>query len=483
MKNRWQILNKPLFLALIALMMLNLYLFNMAVLRLSNRHSLFIDLTASRAYQLDEESIALLDSLEAPVHIDVLATEDSFEGSPYLRQARQILNRYPAQSDLVSLAYIDYQKDPSFAASYPDLSLSPGSILVTSGDNQRLLTLKELFNYTYSDAGQGGMTVASSRAQEAVSSAILQVTSGQKTRAAVLTGAGTAQMNALSSLLLDNNCQVEQKNIVSGDLSGFDVLLLLAPTVDLSEDSLKRLDDFLYNEGRYGKALVYAMDASQPSLPKMEAFLAEWGILPLDGAVFETRQQMTYSMQPYYPLSEYRDEEIAGKLRDRSIPVLMPRAKPYSVLFTARDRQQTRELMAFSETSGVRPGQAGSDFVPDKAAIRGPLPAMTLASRVVRDKETGQVFASHLIISASTAMLDAQWLQNPQLNNGEYLLKTLGSALDQAQGVVIRPVSLASEALSLNSGTASLLGILFSAVIPGLLLLAGVAVFLYRRFQ
>lgn len=483
MKNRWQILNKPLFLALIALMTLNLYLFNMAVLRLSNRHSLFVDLTASRAYQLDEESVALLDSLEAPVHIDVLATEDSFEGSPYLRQARQILNRYPAQSDLVSLAYIDYQKDPSFAASYPDLSLSPGDILVTSGDNQRLLTLNELFNYTYSAASQTGMSIASSRAQEAVSSAILQVTSGQKTRAAVLTGVGTAQMNALSSLLLDNNCQVEQKNIASGDLSGFDVLLLLAPTVDLSEDSLKRLDDFLYNEGRYGKALVYTMDASQPSLPKMEAFLAEWGILPLDGAVFETRQQMTYSMQPYYPLSEYRDEEIAGKLRDRSIPVLMPRAKPYSVLFTARDRQQTRELMAFSETSGVRPGQAGSDFAPDKAAIRGPLPAMTLASRVIRDQETGQVFASHLIISASTAMLDAQWLQNPQLNNGEYLLKTLGSALDQKQGVVIRPVSLASEALSLNSGTASFLGILFVAVIPGLLLVAGVAVFLYRRFQ
>ena len=481
MKNRWQILNKPLFVTLIALMTLSLYLFNMAVLRLSNRHSLFVDLTASQAFQLDEESIALLHSLEAPVHIDVLATEDSFEGSPYLRQARQILNRYPAQSDLVSLTYIDYQKDPSFAASYPDLTLSPGSILVTSGENQRLLTLKELFNYTATN--QGGMTVASSRAQEAVSSAILQVTSGQKTRAAVLTGAGTAQMSALSSLLLDNNYQVEQKNIASDDLSGFDVLLLLAPTVDLSEDSLNRLDSFLYNEGRYGKALVYAMDASQPSLPKMEAFLSEWGILPLDGAVFETRQQMTYSMQPYYPISEYRDEEITGKLRDRSIPVLMPRAKPYSVLFTARDRQQTRELTVFSETSGVRPGQAGSDFVPDKAAIRGPLPAMTLASRVVRDKETGQVSASHLIISASTAMLDAQWLQNPQLNNGEYLLKTLGSVLDQNQGVVIRPVSLASEALSLNSAAASLLGVLFAAVIPGLLLLAGVAVFLYRRFQ
>lgn len=483
MKNKGLLFNKILFMALLILTVISLYLFNMATLKLSNRHSLFVDLTQSRAYQLDEESLILLGGLTTPVNINVLATEDSFDGNPYLRQARQILNRYPASSELVTLNYIDYQKDPSFAARYPDLSLSPGNILVTSGGNQRLMTLNELFNYTYSANSANNQAVTSSRAQEAISSAILQVTSGVKPRAAVLTGAGTAQAANFVSLLKDNNYQIAEQNIATDDLTPFDALLLLAPTVDLSEDSLKKLDDFLYNSGQYGKVLLYMMDASQPKLPRMEAFLNEWGIQPLDGAVFETRQEMTYSLQPFYPLAEYKDEEITGKLRDRSIPVLMPRAKPYAVLFLARDRQQTRELLGFSETSGVRPGQAGSDFVPVMADIKGPLPAMSLASRVVRDKETGQTYASHLLIISSTAMLDAQLLQNPQLANGEYLLKTLETALGQKDSVVIRPVSLASAALPLNSRAASILGVLFVGVLPGLLLLAGIAVFLYRRYQ
>lgn len=483
MKNRQQTFNQILFVLLIVFSALSLYLFNLASLRLSNRHGLFLDLTQARAYKLDEESVRLLSALSAPVRIDVLATEDSFDGNPYLRQARQILNRYPAQSSFVTLHYIDYQKDPSFAARYPDLTLSPGSILVTSGDNRRLLALNELFNYTYSAGSQTGTAVASSRAQEAISSAILQVTSDTKLTAAVLSGAGTAQMPTFLALLSDNNYKVEERNIVSDNIADANLCLLLAPTVDLSEDSLLKLDDFLYNQGRYGKAILYTMDASQPALPRLEAFLNEWGILPLDGAVFETRSQMTYSLQPYYPLAEYRDEALKGKLRDDTIPVLMPRAKPYAVLFTARDRQQTRELLGFSETSGVRPGQAGSDFTPEKAEIRGPLPAMSLASRVVRDSETGQVFASHLLISSSTLMLDASFMQNPQLNNGEYLLKAFDEALGQRDNVVIRPVSLAAAALPVNSQTVSLLGILFVAVLPGLLLLAGLVVFLYRRFQ
>lgn len=483
MKNKAKFQNQALFALLILLGLLSLFLFNRAALLLTNRHSLFFDLTSTKAYQLDEESERLLASLTSPVFIDVLSREDSFEGNPYLRQARQILHRYPAASPLISLNFIDYQKNPSFAAAHPDLNLAPGNILITSGDEKRLLTLNELFNYSYSAASRSGTAVSSSRAQEAISSAILQVTSGVKKHAALITGAGAQNAEAFLAFLKDNNYLIEQKNIVGDNLSEQDVCLLLAPTIDLSEDSLKKLEDFLYNQGRYGKVLLYTMDASQPSLPTLEAFLAEWGIKPLDGAVFETREQMTYSLQPYYPLAQYQEDNIKGRLREMDSPVLMPRSKPYAVLFSARDRQQTQALLGFSESSGVRPGQAGSDFRPDMASIKGPLPAMTLASRVVRDQESGQSLASHLIISASTVLMDAQWLQNPQLNNGDYLLKALDHTLLQKDSVVIRPVSLAAAALPLNSQTASLLGLLFVALIPGGLLLAGVAVFLYRRYQ
>lgn len=455
-------------------------LINGILLVLANRNNLAIDLTRSAAYQLDQESLLLLEGLEAPVSIKVLAAPESFEGNPYLVQARSILEQYPKHSDQVSLEYIDYTRNPAFAADYPSLSLKPGNILISSGDSLRQLSLNELFNYTYSAGTSSGTSVASSRAQEAISSAILQVTSGRPLKAAMLTGADTAQQPALQSLLKDNNIQLSQINLTSEDYSEYDLLILLCPMVDLSLESLEKIDAFLYNQGNYRKTLLYTMDASQPHLPNLAAYLAEWGVKPLDGAVFETSANLTYRMQPYYPLVEYTDQAMSAKLRDSSIPMLLPRAKPFQLLFASRDYQHTSTLVSFSPTSGVRPSQAGSDFDPGKAKLRGPLPAMAVLTRKPRSQEPA---GSAILISASTAMLEESALGNAQLANTDYLLNLLNHFTGREQGITIRPVSLAGAYLGLNSGTARLLGILLLAVLPGIILLAGLSVFLYRRFQ
>ena len=483
MKIRYSSKVNTLFALLIVFVVAAAFFLNAVLLILSNRYPLAIDLTRNAAYQLDAQTKELLAGLKSEVSIDVLATENSFDGNPYLVQVKNTLDQYPKHTGMVRLRYIDYTSDPSFAASYPDLSLTPGSILVTSGKNVRQLTLNELFNYTYSEASATGTAIASSRAQEAVSSAILQVTSGRKQALALLTGAGTAETPAFIKMLRDNNYEVETVNMVADSPGQYDACLLLAPTVDLSPDTLKKLDDFLYNGGAWQKTLVYTMDAGQPALPNLEAFLAEWGILPYGGAVFETRQNMTYSMQPFYPLAEYTDAQSASQLRDQSIPFLMPRARPFSLLFQSRDNQMTQTLLSFSSSSGVRPAQAGSDFDPTKAEIRGPLPAMALASRLVQGASAAMPLRSSVLVSASTAMLDSASLQNTSLSNGEYILNTLAGLLGREEKVQVRPVSLASQNLGANSAVVSMLGILLCAVIPGLILLSGVGVWLHRRHQ
>ncbi len=285
------------------------------------------------------------------------------------------------------------------------------------------------------------------------------------------------------SLLRDNNYQLDEVNLVTGDLSGYDLCLLIAPTVDLSLESLSKLDIFLYNNGEYAKTLFYTMDASQIKLANLEAFLIEWGIQPLDGAVYETRQNMTYSTQPFYPLAEYTDAESAGKLRDTNIPVLMPKSKPFILMFTSRDNQHTASLLSFSYSSGVRPSAAGSDFDPAKAQTKGPLPALAIATRQVRDPDSPRILTSSILISASSAMLDGSLLQNNSLSNAEYLLNALGELSGREETVQIRPISLAGANLSVNSAAISLLGILLCGVLPGVLLISGIGVWLYRRHQ
>ncbi|NLX82740.1 MAG: hypothetical protein GXZ04_02860 [Clostridiales bacterium] len=476
---RHKIGNSALFLITAVLAILLTVFVNGIFLILSNRYNLQLDLTSSAVYQLDEDSMALLHSLKEDVSIKVLAKEDSFEGNPYLIQARSILYQYERQSPRVHLEFIDYIKNPGFAAGYPELSLAPGNILISSGDNLRQLTLNELFNYAPSPGSASGTAVVSSRAQEAISSALLQVASGRVMQAALLTGADTAQAPALHSLLRDNNYQVSQVNLTTGTLDAFDLCILLSPMVDLSLQTLEKLDAFLYNGGAYQRTLIITQDASQPHLPNLAAYLKEWGVSPIDGAVFETSASRTFSMQPFYPLSQYTDETMRDKLRDSQVPLLLPRARPFTLLFSSRDFQHTKELLRFSDTSGVRPSQAGSDFDPAKAELKGPLPALALLTRQSKDRQA----RSSIILSSSTAMLEAKLLQNPQLANAEYLLKLLDEQAGREQVMHIRPVSLASAHLGVNSSTARWLGILLIAVLPGLLLLMGVGIFLYRRHQ
>ena len=129
-----------------------------------------LDLTANAAYEIGEETQALLDTVTEDVTIDVLSAESDFSGNAYLVQVKQILSRYPQYCDRVTLRYVDYASDPTYAASHPDLTLADGDVIVSAAGRVKQLSLSSLFNYAYT--ATGSLTVESSRAEEAVTTDI-----------------------------------------------------------------------------------------------------------------------------------------------------------------------------------------------------------------------------------------------------------------------------------------------------------------------
>ena len=473
---------RMLFGLLIFLLVAATFLVNLVALQVAQRLPLTLDLTANAAFRVGEETQTLLQSLDQDVAIHVLSAEDGFTGSSYLVQAQRILEQYPQLSSRVSLTYVDYVFDPAFASRYPDLTLSQGNVLVTSGDRIRQLQLADLFNYTYSDSG--ALTVQSSRAEEALTSAILYVTSDVQLRVAVLTGNGMADMAAFTRLLVDNNYDVSQVNLTTDPLdSTYDLALLLGPRIDLSEDALKVLDEFLYNAGAYGKTLLYTADVAQDRLPNMETFLSEWGVTIGDGTVFETAAERTYQYQPYYPVADYVDEELRDTLIDPTAPVLMPLARPLTLLFETRGGNLNEILLQYVETSGVRPADAVESFTVDQAERWGPMPALVLASKRIYGTSGTVQARSNLIVSASTAMLDTFAIQNTSLANGAYVLGLFNALFERTSVVSIQPKSLAGNTLSINTAQAGTVGVMLSVVLPLAILVAGIAVWLLRRYQ
>ena len=469
-----------IFALLAALMIATTLLLNAVVLILSSRHSWTIDLTANAAYKIGEDTKALLEGLDVPVEIFVLSEEDAFGGSSYLNQAKHVIRQYPRLSDKLSLSFVDYVANPSFAVGFPDLKLSSGDLIVRSGERVKHISVNNLFHYTYT--ADGNLTVESSRAEEALTSAILNVTQDRLVRLAVLTGNGVTEAKLFTALLSDNNYELSAVNLVTGSLEGYDGALLFSPTTDLSEDVLRKLEAFLYSDGQYGKMLLYTASPAQGALPNLDAFLAEWGIGFLNGAVFETQPERTYQYQPFYPLGRYEEGRYKDMLKDVNTPFLAPLSRPMQVLFASRDGYYVETLLSFTETAGVRPADAGEDFTPDQATVFGPMPALALASTNVKAPD-GTMLRSVIATSASTGIFDAMALQNTSLTNSEYLLALMGDLLGQTADITIQPKSLSGKTLGISSAETSTLGVLLAGVLPLTILVTGIVVWLWRRYK
>ena len=455
-------------------------LINGIMLLLSERSHLQIDLSAGAVYEIGAETKTLLAALDSPVSIYVLSDEGGFSGSQYLLQAKSIIDQYPRNSAMVTLEYVDYATNPVFAVRYPDLSLNPGDLIVQSGERVRRLIAANLFHYSM--AQDGSLSIIASRAEEALTSAIVNVISSDTVKIALLTGNGAIGETILTALLEDNNYLVETVALTAAELSGYDAALLLSPTIDLPEEAIRKLESFLYNNGQYGKTLFYSASPAQTAMPNLDAFLSEWGVRFTDGAVFETASERTYQYQPFYPIAQYSDDKYYGMLRDQSMPFLASLSRPMELLFSARDGYYIETLLMFSETSGVRPAGAEEDFTAENTPRRGPIPCLSISSFHAGDRD-GAPLQSNIVFSASTGIFEAVAMQNTSLNNAEFLLNVLGDLTNRDDIINILPKSLSGRTLGLTSAQSSQLGVILVGVIPGAILLAGVAVWLLRRHK
>ena len=469
-----------LFAALILLVLGGVFLLNVVVVTLSGRYALSYDLTANAAYQIGSDTKQVLDGLDQDITFQVLANDKSFAGNSYFTQAQRMLEQYPKYSSHITLQYVDYTADPTFAAQYPDLTLKDGDILVSSKTGLKQLPLASLFNYTYTE--DETLTIESSRAEEALTSAIVSVTTEDPVNIGILAGNDVfTDTDSLKSILSDNNFEVSSVNMVTDPLDSYDILMLLAPAVDLSTDVLDKFDSFLYNGGNYGKTLLYAADVSQPVTPNIDAFLREWGISVGDGAVFETNEDRAYSYQPYYPIASYTNGDYAAKLKDSKNPVLLPLSRPLSIVFTYKDNRTVDTLLSFYETAGVRPSTADDTFTASMATEWGPMPALTLTSWVIPQGDS--TIQSNVIVSASSYLFSASGMANTSLNNASYLVTLFNTLSNRENTISIAPKSLAGNTLGLTTGAASTIGIVLCAVLPLCILGAGITIWLVRRYR
>lgn len=446
---------------------------NVVVVELSERYPLSVDLTANSRYALSDAAQAFLSDLEKPVKIYVLANEEAFaQASTYTTYAATLLKQC-ARYDAVSLEYVDFTRDPTFAASFPELQLAENAIVVECENRAASFMVSDLFQYSYSAANEIQITAIG---EEKLASAITDVLYENHARALVLTGNGAQTAAGLQQLLDANGFEVAQTSLALAELDAeADLLLLVAPTVDLTADQLAALESWLHNGGQYGKTLFYAADVTQPELPRLEGLLKDWGVSVDDGAVFETSAARTSQNQPFFATPGIVHAEYAEAFADAGAPIVAPMARPLTIRFTQQEGYATREILQFSDTSGVRPSDAAPTFSAADAARRGPIPALVECR--LQDGEK----VSRIYVCASASLVDSTILEGNAFLNRQFLLKLfsdLGGGVDLVNFVGKR---LTDDTVYIPTATANAIGVTLAIVLPLGLIGVGILFFIRRR--
>lgn len=228
------------------------------------------------------------------MNIYVLATEDSF-GSPneYYLQACETIKKFPQYNSRIKVQFIDLAKDPAFESKYSSYSMGTRDILLECGNKVQVVKTSDLFNLE-NNSSTGYTYIRSSRTDEAITSAIMNVTSDYTPKIAILSAHSSFDASAFSSLLSQNNFEVVTQDLLLEEIDPeAEAAVLFAPSEDLDEAQLDKLDEFLDNGGQKGQnAAVLCFCQSVPTA-KLGSFPERMG--HCDGGCDPVRNQL----QPY----------------------------------------------------------------------------------------------------------------------------------------------------------------------------------------
>jgi hypothetical protein len=456
-------------------------LLNSVVTVLFKKYPFNIDLTENRVFEISAGTRDFLAALETDVVIYVMNTEAQFIASSpaeYFMQANEVIRKYAQYSSRIRIVYTDLLRNPDFNSRYPNVTLRVNDILITAGEQYRVLASSDLFNIRGSYYGS---YVASSKAEQSLTSALLNITRGGTTRAVLITGHGEEDVGAFTGLLGMNAYETAEVNLFTGGIpSGASVAILAAPARDLSEEELRKLDVFL--EGGDGRVLFYLASLSQPVFPNLGAFLAEWGIEVRQGVAFESDANRLIGSSPYIALADYAEETYSKNMAQKDILPVIPQSRPLGALFEGARYKTVKTLLRLSPGSGIRPPEAPDNWSPSPVQITGNVPVLLLSSET-RNNASRDLVRSHVLVCGSVFAVDAGILGSPNIANAEYFLDLLGNLAGREDRIYVQDKTLGSAELGASFFQIVVLAVVFTVLLPLVVLGAGIFVWLRRRHK
>lgn len=477
----------------------------------SKRSPMKLDITPDNRYELSEQSIEAVKALDKDVDIVVTNTRDYFEliGNQYENYYAQyygvpsevpyemipeLLDKYAVYAEQgkgsINVKYVDMDKDPDVVNKYKKYyngDIQSGNIIVASGDRVRVLGGDEVMNMLSADqtAMQSQQLKFVFTGESVLTSAITSVTDAHPVKVAfVKTMNGSAIYNEDSygstvsafeqELLQKNGYDCTDVDISMDDISPdeYDMIVLLAPSVDFTEDIINKLSDFLYNDGKYDRNMVYAPDIAVTNLPNIAEFLADWSIKVENDIILDDENAL---MTNYRIMLNVSDSEAVGTLPSDKLPIVAEYARELSKI-TKNNEDIVKEVLKSYDTSYT------ADLT-DKNSALGESGARTAAILTQKQhSEQFEVYTSSLLVLGTPTVAGQTYLQqNTTFNNANVLLNIMNNMTGKESGVVIPDKNLQTSFITATAKQARNIRVIVIWIVPFIIAAVGIFVLLRRR--
>ena len=467
--------------AIVAIVIALVIVLNIVVSLLVGRFpNMVLDFTKESSFALENDTIDYVSHIDKDITITVLTTEEKFEGSgAYYIQANKLLEKMESASNgKIKLNYIDLSSNPSISQKYADADWSKNSnmMIVECGDQYRVLTIDDCFEYDKDYYSQyGSYYVTSSLVEQAVVTAILNVTTEDKVVVDMITGNQEQDSSAIKTLLQNNAYQVNDVSLATGDLDeDAKFAILYAPSVDLDEGTVEKISKWLDNDGKYGRNLIFIPTENNVDTPNIDSLLNEWGMQVNPGYVYETStDRLVSNSSPYIFTVDYTDYYTTG-LKNPNIPVVTLFARSV----TLSDSSVSHALLTTSTSAGIYPTDA-DDTWSYKNGITGE--NINVAAEGVKSNTDNA--SSKVVVFGSYSMFTSDIMSYNSFNNSGYFMNMINTLADKDDaGITIEGKSMQNAELGITDATTkNTLFVIFVIVVPVAVLVTGIVMWLRRR--
>lgn len=489
--------------AITAIVLVGLIVFNWLVGVLSDRFNLEVDMTSDKKNSISEENVEYLKSIKDEVNITVCGKEEGFAenmayyaqralyvsaNSEYFEQTVNLIKKYPAYNDRIKVQYIDMQSTEytAITSNYPTYDLTFGDLIVSSTINGkervRVLTFDDIYvlGQDSSSSYSSYSSVTANRLETSLTSAIAYVTSTEIKKAALLTGhSNNSYADAYTELLTINNYEITEisDSIISEISNEYDVIIVSAPSIDFLGSELDAISEFLDNDGKLNKGLMFFADATCPSLPNFYSFLQQWGISVGEGILFEKNENNYINKKS--TIGIYKTQLEDDDINESIDTVIADYNVPMNVCETSSTKRTSKALMQTLNSVFVAPVGSSNDYT---SSDTKQFDSVIQSEEAVYDADNNRL-TSYIMAFSSVEFVQSTWASQNSLGNQDITIACTDRAAHRESGVKFTSKVITNESFASDVSQRSVKTVkaIFAVIIPIVMVSIGIYVYVRRK--